>query len=87
MEQVPLQSELPVEAQRQAQVGKQPQELGLLSPGRLVAARGFPEGVRPGQLALGELMLQLAEQQQPDCFHHSLGRTDDWQMVLDGRAP
>lgn len=80
---VPLHSESTVEAR----VEKQPQELELLSSGGLVAAQGFPERVRPGQLPLEELMHQLAEQQQPDCLLHSLGRTDDWQMVLDGRVP
>lgn len=83
IEQVSLESELTGEAQ----VAKHPRELGLLSSGGLVAAQGFPEGVRPGQLALEELMFQQAEQQRPDCFHHSLGWTDEWQMVLDGRVP
>lgn len=55
MEQVPLRFELAVEAQRQAQAEKQSQELGL------VAAWGRPEGVRPGQLAQEELLLQLEE--------------------------
>lgn len=81
---VPLQLQWTVEAQGQAQVGRQLWELGLLV---LVAAQGFPDGVRPGQVALEELMLQLAEQQQPDCCRHFLERTARWQMVLDGRVP
>ena len=58
-----MEQHLTVEAQRQAQVGKRPREPGLPSSAAVVAA----EGVRPGQLALEEMMLQLAEQQQPDC--------------------